>query len=115
MATCLGLEDLVGYLLDGGAKPDAKGGKYRNALQVASLKSQVDIVNALLGACANANVHGGLVGNPLQAACLAGSEEIVRLLLSAGANLTSMGYYPSALAAVVGSLNPNPDVVLLIL
>lgn len=114
-AACLGLGDLVAFLLGNGADPNTKGGKYGNALQVASLKTHAGIVSTLLGAGANVNAKVGLLGNALQAACLSGSTEIVTLLVRAGADLNMEGYFPCTLGAVVGSLNPNPDVVLGIL
>ena len=114
-AACLGLGDLVTFLLGNGANPDTKGGKYGNALQVASLKTHASIVSTLIGAGANVNAKVGLLGNALQAACLSGSTEIVTLLVRAGADLSMEGYFPCTLGAVVGSLNPNPDVVLEIL
>ena len=115
LAASLGLGDLVTFLLDNGAKPDTKGGKYGNALQVASLKTHTGIVTALLTAGADVNAEAGLLGNALQAACLAGTAEIVTLLVRAGADVDLEGYFPCMLGAVVGSFNPNPDVVLEIL
>ena len=105
LAASLGLGDLVTFLLDNGAKPDTKGGRYGNALQVASLKSHTGIVTALLTAGADVNAKAGLFGNALQAACLAGTAEIVTLLFRAGADVDLEGYFTCALGARWARLN----------
>jgi ankyrin repeat protein len=58
----------VKLLLENGAEVNAKGGKYGNALQAASLKDNEAIVKLLLENGAEVNAEGGEYGNALQAA-----------------------------------------------
>jgi len=55
-------------LLDHGADPNARGGKYETALQAAAKHGCLDNVKILLAAGADPTIEGGKYGSPLKAA-----------------------------------------------
>lgn len=61
-------------LLDHGADPNARGGKYETALQAAAKHGCLDNIKILLSAGADPTIEGGRYGSPLKAA-LAGEEK----------------------------------------
>jgi ankyrin repeat protein len=97
----VGLVALAGDLIDKGANVNARGGKYGNALQAASLGGYQNIVNLLLDKGADVNAQGGLYGSALQVASFGGYQNIVNLLLDKGADVNARGglYYNALQAA----------------
>ena len=67
-------------LLENGARVNAEGGQYGNALQAASFRGNEAIVKLLLGNEAEVNATGGEYGNALQAASFISDEAIVKIL-----------------------------------
>lgn len=99
-ASLYGLQEVAQQLLGNGAKVDARGGKYGNALQAASHRGYGASVEMLLKAGADVNMQGGEDGSALQAAARRGHISIIQLLLSSGANAnTHGGHYGNALQA----------------
>jgi ankyrin repeat protein len=88
---CLGLRTITRLLLDKGARVNAQGGEYGNALQAASNGGHKQVVRMLLSAGASVNAHGGYRSSALQAASYAGHEQVVEMLLSAGASVNAQG------------------------
>ena len=76
---------IIKKLFQYGAKPDARGQTFGNALQAAAL-GNLDVVELLLTEGADPNIEGGRYGSPLQAAAFRGSKDIVQLLLAKGAD-----------------------------
>ena len=94
---------------------NAKGGKFRNALQAASFSGQNDVIQLLLDRGVDVNAQGGFFGNALQAASSLGRIQIVQLLLEKGAHVNAQGggFYRNALQAA--SYNGRDEVVRLLL
>ncbi|OCL09053.1 hypothetical protein AOQ84DRAFT_256304, partial [Glonium stellatum] len=59
-----------------------QGGKYGNALYMASAGGHDKIIKQLLSKGADVNAQGGYYGNALQAASARGHDKIVEQLLS---------------------------------
>ena len=92
--------DIALLLLERGADVNAKGGKYGNPLQAASLFGHEVAVRLLLEKGADVNAEGGEYGSALQAASCAGNIYLVRLLLLNGADVNAQGgLYDNALSA----------------
>jgi len=83
----IGVLELMKRLIIFGADVNAQGGRYGNALQVASESGNKEIVQLLLDRGADVNAQGGMYGNALQAASLDSNKEIVQLLLDRGADV----------------------------
>ena len=88
----VGLEALVSLLLAGGADPNARGGLYGSALQVAAFEGHEPIVKLLLSNKADVDEEDGLHGCALVAAASKGHESIARLLLERGADVNARRY-----------------------
>ena len=102
------------WLLNQGVEVNTKGGRFGNALQVASFHGDESIVWLLLDRGTEVNVRGGVYGSALQAASVGGHESVVRLLLNKGANINvDGGMFGSALQAA--SVNGHETVVQLLL
>ena len=98
-----GLLDISEWLLTEGADIDAQGGRYGNALQVASRHGQEAIVRLLLDRGADINAQGGKYGNALQVASGGGCKATVQLLLDEGAEVNAQGgKYGNVLQASCG-------------
>lgn len=96
----LGVSGVLKRLLQTGAIVNAEGGRYGNALSVASYKGHKEVVQLLLENGANANAEGGRYGNALAAASWNGHVEVLELLLENGAKAnTESETYRSALSA----------------
>jgi len=65
---------IIKMLLEHGAGPNSRGGKYETALQAAAKHGHLRNAKLLLGAGADPTLEGGRYGTPLQAA-LAGKEK----------------------------------------
>ncbi|KAJ5422098.1 NACHT nucleoside triphosphatase [Penicillium cf. griseofulvum] len=77
-----------------------KGGEYGNALQAAASGGYDKIVQILLDHSADVNAQGGVYGNALQAAASGGYEKIVQILLDHSADVNAQGgLYGNALQA----------------
>ncbi|KAF8145715.1 kinase-like domain-containing protein [Mycena galopus ATCC 62051] len=83
--------EITEFLLQNGADPNIKGGKYGTALQAASMKNSVEILNLLLQNGADPNIEGGTYGTALKAASAKGWLETVKLLLQSGADVNIQG------------------------
>ncbi|KAH8587961.1 hypothetical protein B0O99DRAFT_694005 [Bisporella sp. PMI_857] len=83
-ASLVGLSRCVERLLGDDADVNAQGGRFDNALQVASHKGHQKIVQVLLAAGADVNAQGGWFGNALQAASYRGHQKIEQVLLDTG-------------------------------
>ncbi|KAK6356047.1 hypothetical protein TWF718_000421 [Orbilia javanica] len=114
-ASRAGYEKVVELLLSHDADANAQGGKYGNALQVASLRSYgLVVIKLLLNKGADVNAQGGKYGNALQAASSKGYIRVVELLLNKGANPNAQGgKYGNALQAA--SSKGHDDIVRLLL
>ena len=84
-AACLGLNEIVQYLLRQDSPVNEEVGLFGNALQAASLRSQVSTVMTLVQGGAKVNQRGGLFGSAINAACFAGNLQIVEYLINSGA------------------------------
>ncbi|KAF8333766.1 ankyrin repeat-containing domain protein [Amanita rubescens] len=105
---------IVRLLLNKGAKVDAQGVQYGNALQAASWRGNTEIARLLLDKGANVNAQCGHYGNALQAASQGGDAETARLLLDKGANVNAQGgRYGNALQAA--SFGGNAEIARLLL
>ncbi|KAI8402018.1 hypothetical protein FOFC_17323 [Fusarium oxysporum] len=75
---CLaGLAGAARDLTTEGADVNAQGGKHGNALQTASLESDLEVVQLLLDKGADVNAQGGEYGNALQAASSKDNRDVV--------------------------------------
>ena len=93
-------EQVVQFLIENGAKVNARGGCYDNALQAASCNGNIRVVKLLIEKGAKVNARGGYYGNALQAASHCGHEPVIRLLLANGAQVNAQGgFYGNALLA----------------
>jgi ankyrin repeat protein len=109
--SCLGFHSILTRLLQSGADPNKIGGKYGNAILVASLKGHINVVETLLQHGSDVNMSGGEFGNALQAASYGGHGQLVCRLIKAGADVEVEGQIGSLLQAVVVSPKRNPLVV----
>jgi ankyrin repeat protein len=101
-AVANGSDAIVKLLLENGAKVNAQGGQYGNALQAASWGGHKQIVRLLLDKGANVNAYvDGEYSNALQAASWGGNEQVVRLLLDEGADFNAQGHYLNTLQAAL--------------
>ncbi|KAL9615098.1 MAG: hypothetical protein Q9167_000416 [Letrouitia subvulpina] len=110
-AACLGLAEIVKYLLEQDSEVNEENGRYGNALQAASFKKHVSVVIILIQNGADVNKRGGFFGSALNVACFSGSPEIVEQLIGAGALAESQGNLGSPLDTLSGSPDPSPDIV----
>lgn len=79
---------------------NAQGGIYRNALQAAAFKGNLDVVRLLLREGADVNAQGGKYRNVLQAAVARGELKVERWLLLGKADVDDQnGSYRNALRA----------------
>ncbi|XWW92183.1 hypothetical protein V2A60_000106 [Cordyceps javanica] len=105
-----GHREVVETLLEKGARVNAQGGFYGNALQAASPNGHREVVETLLEKGAQVNAQGGFFGNALQAASYHGHREVVETLLEKGAQVNAQGgFYGNALQAA--SPNGHREVV----
>ena len=109
-AACLGLDEIVKYLLEQDSEVDEETGRYGNALQAASFKKHVSVVTTLIQNGADVNKGGGCFGSALSAACFSGSPEIVECLIAAGALVKTQGIFGSPFDTLGESPNPSPDI-----
>ncbi|GIK07268.1 hypothetical protein Aspvir_002926 [Aspergillus viridinutans] len=79
-ASSAGLRQRVRLLLDEKADINEQGGRYSNALQVASYGGHSEIVYLLLERGADVNAQGGEYANALGAASATGHRETLELL-----------------------------------
>lgn len=86
-----GLATSVKMLLAKGADPNAKGGRYGNALQAAACRGHLDVVQLLLAGGAVVAMAGGDYGNALQGACSYGHRRCAALLIKNGADVNAKG------------------------
>ena len=100
-ASQAGLIEQVKMLIERRMDVNVPGGKYGNALQVASFLGYKDIVQVLLDNGADVNIRGGRWINALQAASSQGHFDILQVLLENGADVNAEGdaYYGNALQA----------------
>ena len=99
-ASLNGHPEIVQLMLSRGAKVNALGGSYGNALQAACLRGNQKIAQALLEHGADANAQGGEYGNALEAASYEGHARVVEMLLDQGADVNAQcGKYGNALQA----------------
>lgn len=77
-AVYLNLEPVVYRLLSDGVDPNASGGWYGNALQVASRKGNMKLTEVLIQFGANLNAQIGFYDDALQAASRGGHEKVCR-------------------------------------
>ena len=99
-ASFIGLERVVGDLLNTDAEVNAQGGQYGNALQAASEGGYEKVVQMLIDAGAEVNAQGGEYGSALQAASWEGHDKVVQMLMDAGADVNAQGgYFDNALQA----------------
>ena len=111
-----GMQEASECLLQKGENANAEGGRFGNALQVASYEGHEAIVNLLLENGAEVNAEGGEYGNALQAASYRGNEVIVKLLLENGAEVNADGgEYGNALQAACATYEGNEAIVKLLL
>jgi ankyrin repeat protein len=81
--------DVVRYLLEHGADPNALGGgEFGHVLQVAALGGSVEVVKVLLDAGAAVNAQGGRYNAAVVAAAVKEHTDVVRLLISRGADVS---------------------------
>ena len=111
-AACLGLDEIVRYLLRQDSEVNEEGGLFGNALQVASSRSHVSVVMTLLQHGANVNQQRGLFGSAINAACFAGNLEIVEYLITKGARAEYEGALGTSLDILSKSKDPNRDIVM---
>ena len=83
--------DAIRLLLDKGAKVNAQGGIYGNALQAAAHSGDMEVIRLLLDKGADVNTQGGMFGTVLQAAAHSGNVEVIQLLLDRGADIYARG------------------------
>ena len=82
-----GMVPMVHRLLECGARIDALGGRYGNALQAAVWRNDENLVMILLERGADVNAPGGPYGSALQVAVWEDHENLVRLLVERGADV----------------------------
>ena len=105
---------MMTYLLDRGAKVDARDSFYGNVLQFVASEGSLPMAQLLIQRGANVNAKGGYYGTALQAACAEARTKMVRLLMRQGANVSARGgYYGNALQAAC-SVDGEPIVQLLL-
>lgn len=109
-ASLLGLDDIADRILETGSDINVQGGRYGNALRVASSKGHTAVVQILLKHHADVNIQSGKYSTALYAASLKGHTEVVDVLLShkADVNIQS-GEHGTALQAA--SFNGHKEVV----
>ena len=107
--------EMVGFLLDQGAKTDFYGGFYDNSLQVASKYEDTAMVQTLLNAGVDVNRKGGHHGTALVAACRSGSTGVVEILLKHDADPNTQGCWVCDNALQTACERDNADIVLLLL
>ncbi|KAJ7336824.1 ankyrin repeat-containing domain protein, partial [Mycena albidolilacea] len=91
-ASYYGHYEMVKFLLDNGANPDARGGTYTNPLQAASYYGHINIVKLLIDCSAEVNAQAvNHKGSALYLVFSAEHMEIVDLLLARGANINASG------------------------
>ena len=107
--------EMVGVLLEHGAKTDIYGGNYDNSLQVASNYGDLGMVQILLDAGIDVNRKGGEHGTALVAACRCGSTIVVKILLESDAdpNIQGCGNCDNALQTACEA--DKADIALLLL
>ena len=109
-ASSFGLPESVKMLIQRGTNVNAQGGRYGNALQVASYSGHEDVVQVLLNNGADINAQGGHFGNALQAAAYSGYKDIVQVLIDNRADVSAQGGdFGSALQAA--SYSEYDDIV----
>jgi ankyrin repeat protein len=104
----------VELLIDKGAKINALGGMYNNAVQVASEGGHEAVVKLLLEKGAEVNAQGGYYGNALNAALVGAHEPTVRVLLERGANVGLDVRLKGAMHHVLNNANCKPSLVLVL-
>ncbi|KAG8526681.1 uncharacterized protein KY384_008110 [Bacidia gigantensis] len=110
-AACLGINEVVRYLLRHGAVVDEEFGRFGNALQAASLKGHMPVVITLVQGGANVNLQGGLFESAINAACFGGYAEIVKYLIERGARVDCEGFLGSPLDTLSRSQNPSWEIL----
>jgi ankyrin repeat protein len=70
---------------------NVQGGRYRNALQAASVRGHAVVVKMLLNKGSEVNAQGGYFGNALYAASEGCHKAVVKLLLDKGADVNAQG------------------------
>lgn len=109
-----GLHRSVRSLLDGGANPNAQGGRYGNALQATSLHGNVQTAKILVEYGADINAQAGLYDNALKAALHSGNVEMVGFLLEHGADADA-GFGDMGLSLSAAALQGHIEIVKLLL
>lgn len=89
-AAVIGHSEIIEYLLEMGADPNAEDRELGDALQAAVNNGNAQVMLILLDNKADVNGRGGEFGDTSQAAAFADYEQAVRLLIERGA----MGQYP---------------------
>ena len=115
LSSAAGDLEMVGLLLEHGAKTDIYGGTYDSPLQVSSIYGDYAIVQILLDANTDVNRKGGRHGTGLVAACCFGSTSVVKLLLEheADPNIQGCGEFDNALQ--MACVANNVEIALLLL
>lgn len=92
-AAMIGLTRTLEYLREQGVDLNTQGGRFGNALQVATINGHRDTIEYLLSNNADVNLEGGEHGSAIVAAAAAynvkEAQEIIRLLLRKGADIES--------------------------
>ena len=109
MASANGGEEIVGLLLDSGAKINLHGGLFGNAFQAACVSGNGSVMRMLVSHGANVNLSEGNLGTPLLTACGEGAGlEPVKILVEAGADLrvTDMVGHSALLMLILNPESP---------
>ena len=107
--------EMVGVLLEHGARTDLYGGVHDNPLLVASDHGDIAMVQMLLNAGSDVNRKGGENGTALNAACSNQSADLVRLLLKHDADPNIQGLWVLDNALQNACLFDDASIALLLL
>ena len=114
-ASLVGLLKQVNMLIDGGMDINAEGGRYGNALRVASHEGYKDVVQVLLDNGADVDAVGeGCQSTALQIASEKGYGNVVKILLDKGADVNALDASTGS-ALQLASENGHESVVKLLL
>ncbi|KAK3318708.1 ankyrin repeat-containing domain protein [Apodospora peruviana] len=93
--------EIARILLDAGADPNIRGGRYFTALQVAAKEGDADMVSFLLERGADPNITGGQFHTPLQSAYASGYYIVIGRLFRNGAKHDLIA--PGKVGSVMGA------------
>lgn len=117
-AAMIGLTQTVEYLREKGIDLNAKGGRFGNALQVATINGHKDTISYLLSHGAVVNLRGGEYGSAIVAAAAAyhvkKAEAIIKLLIENKADIESKDRYDKTALHLASRYGTLPVIQLLL-